>query len=187
MKQIWTIFLLASAARGADVRLSITGQSTTDNFVRIAAVERTTRMFAAIGIRLEWNYQSAESAQDAVAIQVRFVKDVAGHPNAMAFSNPFDPAPVITVMYDRIVAATPRGQVTNSAVLAHVLAHEIGHILQRTNAHSPEGIMKTNWQRDEFSRMAYRPLTFLPADADMMRRGLHPMFQHNEGSRTVAP
>ena len=44
----------------------------------------------------------------------------------MAFANPFDPVPVVTVMYDRILAVTEGFPQVRSAFLAHVLVHEIG-------------------------------------------------------------
>jgi len=90
----------------------------------------------------------------------------------MAFANPFDPVPVITVMYDRILDLTDRVPELRSAILAHVIAHEIGHLLMRTNGHSPDGVMKAHWTASDYGRMAHRPLPFRPDDAEMMRRRL---------------
>ena len=106
MKRIWVILLLASAVRGADVTLLMTGKTMVPNFVRIAATDQATRMFAGIGVRLEWRKQNAHSRSEGMVIQVRFIDDTPGHPGAVAFSNPFDPVPLVTVMYDRILLAT---------------------------------------------------------------------------------
>ena len=172
MKRIWVILLLASAVRGADVTLLMTGQTMVPNFVRIAATYQATRMFAGIGVRLESKKQNVQSRSEGMVIQVRFIDDTPGHPGAMAFSNPFDPVPVVTVMYDRILFATERSPERRAAILAHVLVHEIGHLLMRTNAHSPDGVMKAHWSSADQTRMAYRPLPFLPDDVDMIRSGL---------------
>jgi hypothetical protein len=170
VKRIWVILLLATAVRGADVTLLMTGQTMVPNFVRIAATCQATRMFAGIGVRLESKKRNVHS--QGMVIQVRFIDDTPGHPGAWAFSNPFDQVPLVTVMYDRIVFATERSPGRRTALLAHVLVHEVGHLLMRTNGHSPDGVMKAHWSNADQTRMAYRPLPFLPDDVDMILRGL---------------
>ena len=187
MKHIWTIFLLASAVRGADVTLSMTPETWIDNFVRTAAAGQTVRMFAAIGVRLDWNPRKPETPDNTIRIQVRFIGDIAGHPGAMAFSNPFDPAPVVTVMYDRIVAVTKNNSSWRVPLLAHALSHEIGHLLMRTDAHSPDGVMKSHWEREDYGRMAYRPLPFLPGDIEMIHRGVIAMARADARVHPAAP
>jgi hypothetical protein len=172
VKRIWVILVLASAVRGADVTLLMTGQTTVPNFVRIAATDQATRMFAGIGVRLESKKQNLQSRSEGRVIQVRFIDDTPGHPGVMAFSNPFDPVPLVTVLYDRILFATERNPERRAALLAHVLVHEIGHVLMRTHAHSPDGVMKAHWSNADQTRMAYRPLPFLPHEVDLILRGL---------------
>ena len=172
MKCIWAVFLLASDVRGADVTLWTTGDDIVSTFVRFAATEQATRMFAAIGVRLQWKTHRRVNPDDGMAIQVRFTTDMPGHPGALAFANPFDPVPVVMVMYNRLFFATERVPEVRVSLLAHVLAHEIGHLIMRTDEHSPAGIMKAHWSGAECARMAHLPLTFLPEDADVIRRGL---------------
>ena len=176
MKRIWVILLLASAVRGADVTLSMTGEALVPNFVRIRAMDQATRMLARIGVQLESKKQNVQSRSEGMVIQVRFIKDTPGHPGALAFCNPFDPVPQVTVLYDRILDATERGSGMPAAIpaafLAHVLVHEIGHLLMRTDVHSPDGVMKAHWSNADCSRMAYRPLPFLAGDVDMIHRRL---------------
>jgi hypothetical protein len=170
--RIWVILLLASAVRGADVTLLMTEQTMVPNFVRIAATYQATRMFARIGVRLESKKRNVQSRGEGMVIHIRFIDDTPGHPGAMAFSNPFDPVPLVTVLYDRILFATERSPERRAAILAHVLVHEIGHLLMRTTAHSPDGVMKAHWSNADQTRMAYRPLPFLPVDVDLIRSGL---------------
>jgi hypothetical protein len=132
-------------------------------------LDQASRIFAAIGVRLRWKMQNPVNPDDGVAIQVRFTTETPGHTGALAFANPFDPVPVVTVLYDRILFATDRAPKVRTALLAHVLAHEIGHLLMRTDGHSPTGLMKAHWSAADCTRIAHRPFTFLPADADMIR------------------
>jgi hypothetical protein len=171
MKRIWTICLLASAARAADVTLWMAGQYVVDNEVRFPAACQAGRMFDAIGVTLRWA-QAAPYAPEGPAIEVRFTTGVPGHPGAMAFSTPFDAQPVITVLYDRILFVTKLRPDLRATFLAHVLAHEIGHVLMASNLHSSDGVMKAHWTESDYARMAYRPLAFPPGDSDSIRRGL---------------
>jgi hypothetical protein len=47
-----------------------------------------------------------------------------------------------------------------SDILGHAMAHEIGHILSRIENHSPTGLMRANWQREDFQAMVRRRLNF---------------------------
>ena len=75
-------------------------------------------------------------------------------------------------MYDRIEFAVAARPSLEQAVLAHVLAHEIGHALQRTNQHTPNGVMKAHWTTQDYDAMAKRPLPFSPVDVDLIHEGL---------------
>jgi hypothetical protein len=172
MKRIWRILLLASAGRTADVTLWTSGQVIVDNVVQCAANYQAARIFSRIGVSLEWT-KERPAALDGPGIEVRYATGVLGHPESLAFSTPFESRPVITVLYDRILASTERvTRDLRATLLAHVLAHEIGHILMRTDAHSSQGLMKAHWTSSDFARMFYRPLPFLPVDEDAIRRGL---------------
>jgi hypothetical protein len=59
-----------------------------------------------------------------------------------------------------------------TAVLAHVMAHEITHLLEAVSWHSETGVMKARWDADDFIRMAITPLSFEPEDIDLIQRGL---------------
>jgi len=57
-------------------------------------------------------------------------------------------------------------------LIGHVLAHEIGHKLLRTDSHSPTGLMKAHWSNVETEQMTFQPMTFTPADAAQIRENL---------------
>jgi hypothetical protein len=62
-----------------------------------------------------------------------------------------------------------------SRVLGHVMAHEIGHLLLGTNAHSPMGIMRPNWQGKELRSVGMGALFFTLAQARFMQAKLSPL------------
>jgi len=59
-----------------------------------------------------------------------------------------------------------------STLLAHVMTHEITHLLQEVAWHSATGVMKAHWNLRDYSEMAWRPLPFTQEDIDLIRCGL---------------
>jgi hypothetical protein len=74
------------------------------------------------------------------------------------------------VFYDRVRAAAPGPRLPS--LLAHVLAHEIAHVVQGVHHHASEGLMKAHWVSDDVAGMAWRALPFTTVDVDLLRRGL---------------
>ena len=58
-------------------------------------------------------------------------------------------------------------------ILAHVLVHEITHILQGIDRHSESGVMKASWTNQDYKAMAWKPLPFTPQDTRLLQLGLN--------------
>jgi hypothetical protein len=127
----------------------------------------TTAMFAAAGVRLEWKLGHPRGA--SITATMSEPTPLSYHPGALAFALPYEGVH-ITVFYDRLSKMYPPD--VRSALLAHVLAHEISHVLQGTDRHSETGIMQANWTPKEIGKMASKPLWFTPEDIDFMNKGL---------------
>jgi predicted SprT family Zn-dependent metalloprotease len=69
-------------------------------------------------------------------------------------------------------AITEKCPKLEARLLAHVLSHEICHVLQRTNVHAETGLMKARWRNEDYRLMIEKPLPFTPADLQMMQEGL---------------
>ena len=65
-----------------------------------------------------------------------------------------------TVFYDRIERFKDSSEIDLATVLGHAIAHEIGHVLLGTTAHSPAGIMKARWSQADFQVAALRGMKF---------------------------
>jgi hypothetical protein len=57
-------------------------------------------------------------------------------------------------------------------LLAHVLVHEITHLIQGINRHSDRGVMKARWDEDDYEQMRSRRLAFTEYDIRLIRLGL---------------
>jgi hypothetical protein len=88
------------------------------------------------------------------------------------------------VFYDRVQRAAPDSRQL-SALLAHVMAHEIAHLLQGLIRHSETGILKAQWSPTDCARMADFPLMFTRVDAILIRHGVEE--RHSRLLSTEAP
>jgi hypothetical protein len=77
----------------------------------------------------------------------------------------------IHVLMDRIVRLNRKPDFAN-VLLAHVMVHEITHVLEQIDRHSAEGMMKAVWSSQDYKIMKYHSLPFDPEDVDLILKGL---------------
>jgi hypothetical protein len=142
------------------------------------AQEEVTRVYADIGVPLDWRQPSGVRDESPPAIYVvllpyetgelrRSEKSVMG----AALRTPGGSA-LAYVFYRRVEAEANRYRVSIALVLAGAIAHELGHLLLPAAAHAPNGLMRASWSRDEFNRAGQGQLRFLPDDVARIRAGL---------------
>jgi hypothetical protein len=76
----------------------------------------------------------------------------------------------ILVFYDRMRATVDAGMVPR--LLAHVLVHEIAHVIEGNDQHSDSGMMKARWDAEDYQRMRHSSLGFTEEDLQLIRIGL---------------
>jgi hypothetical protein len=128
-----------------------------------------SEMFANIGVTVDWRHDFKLCPSDAIRISVGVNTPGTLLPGALADALPYE-GTHIRVFYDRIVEKHAKREVPS--VMAHVLVHEITHILQAINRHSESGVMKATWGPRDFREMSFKPLGFAPEDIDLIYRGL---------------
>jgi len=124
-------------------------------------------MFAEIGVQIVW-HSDRSCPPDAIRISFSDRADPHFRPEALAYALPYE-ATHIQVFYDRL-CQHPTSQ--QPALLAHVLVHEITHILQGVSRHSASGIMMARWGATEYDDMVFKPLRFTDEDVRLIRLGL---------------
>jgi len=139
-----------------------------------------SRILLSAGVRLRWeNHRSTPAPIDACApgavetvdLQFSYSTTKGYKPGALASALPFGRSGVrITVFYDRVELHPET--VSTPIMLGHTLAHEIGHVLLRNNAHTNTGLMRPWWGPDDFHAMFAGELHFLPSHALQMRWNL---------------
>jgi len=133
----------------------------------IGAEAVASKLFAAAGVRIKWCY--GHPTGDAISIAFSELTPSDYRPGSMAFALPYEGVH-ITVFYDRISRATPANLAP--ALLGHVLAHEITHVLQRIDRHSETGVMKSHWTNRDLDQIVAKRLSFTAEDIELIHRGL---------------
>ena len=124
-------------------------------------------MFAEIDVQIVW-HPDRSCPPDAIRISFSDRADRNFQPEALAYALPYE-ATHIQVFYDRL-RQHPTSQ--QPVLLAHVLVHEITHILQGVSRHSASGIMMAHWGASEYDDMAFQPLRFTDEDVRLIHLGL---------------
>jgi hypothetical protein len=132
-------------------------------------------IFSEIGVKLEWRGRDNCSA-DGTVITLSNRTPATLHPDALAYALLTN----VVVFYDRVKNKPG----TVAGVLGHVMAHEIGHILQGVEHHSESGVMKAHWTGKECREMTWRPLHFTSEDVLLINRGLEEREKHLGSIRT---
>ena len=137
--------------------------------VTVQAQSLATRIFAVIGVTVDWRTRFRGCPSDGILISLSDHTPPTLEPGALAYAFPYE-GTHIRVFYDRIASNYRPSLIP--IVTGHVLAHEIAHILQGITRHSDHGIMKAKWNAKDCDDMAWRPLEFERHDVKLIYIGL---------------
>ncbi len=166
----------------AERKVMVCMQPGTDIFTARQAQTVASKIFAEIGVKIEWHRQNS-CPVEALLVSISNSTPADLLPGALAYALPYEGTHIV-VFYDRVQktvepAAAPY-------LLGHVLAHEITHILQGVNRHSESGIMKAHWEPDDFLKMKWKPLSFTGEDVTLIRLSLDARASRRAGSALIA-
>ena len=128
-----------------------------------------SKMFAAIQVTIDWRVRLEDCPAQAVRITLSDAAPPGVDPKALAYAMPYEGSHVV-ILSQRI--NEDQSLTRARALTAHVMAHEIAHILQGVARHSESGVMKANWTQSDRVRMASKPLSFTDEDILLIHKGL---------------
>ena len=135
-----------------------------------------TRVYASIGVPLEWDTAADGDPRPAIRVVLLPYEtgDLRGRENTVmgAAVRTAEGNAIAYVFYRRVLAEARRYGVSPGQVLACAIAHEIGHLLLPRRTHAAEGLMRACWSRDEFRRAEQGQLTFLPSEVARIHGGM---------------
>jgi len=160
------------------VRVYVENPQVANGSILFRAKALASNMFAAIGVPLRWECprwrdgRGKAISRPGMDIVLRLTTRIleSGHQNAAGFALPCAQSGVrVKVFYDSIQVGN---EGDDTMLLAHVLAHEIAHVLQGTARHSEEGLMKARWTAEDLMSMRAKPLPFTAYDIQLIHAGM---------------
>ncbi len=148
-----------------------------------AALNKAQVIFGDAGVRVLWTRCPAQANQaelnvcqpdDTSKLFLRIVRQPAigfgsRHALGQAFSGEAG-SQYATIFHDRVLAmVASRKPGSEALVLGHVIAHELGHLLLGTSAHSSFGLMAAGWSAADLERAPAGLLEFSSAEAATIR------------------
>jgi hypothetical protein len=135
----------------------------------VAAKNMASQMFEKIGVRLHWKTVGAVPPETAIVVRLAGEAPVWLQPQTIARAQPYQGVNIIVYM-DRLSWTQSRR--FEPVLLAHVLVHEITHLLQASARHSESGVMKAHWTYWDRREMEKQPLPFTDYDVRLIHAGL---------------
>ena len=142
--------------------------------------------YAEIGVQVVWrsiNRAPSGCAKKPGHRQI-VLELLSGNPtdrnaSALAFAKPYlEEGPCVTLLIDRLKVEVDRNPQSTGMLLGHVLAHEIGHVLQGIARHSETGLMKERWSEREIRDMWKGRLGFTEHDKESILGPLQVVATH---------
>ena len=134
------------------------------------------RLIEPVGVTLRW--KTCEAGCEAEAGVPTYVLGLAGAAVEMPLPGALGFSMLATGKGNRGAVSLPRvstfaeaNSVPMAAVLAYSIAHELGHMITRSKAHS-NGVMKAKWDRENALRMGQSRLGFAGMDVAAMKAAL---------------
>ena len=129
-------------------------------------------IFAKAGVHIVWKagQPKTEIPRQTIVLDITADAPEGFFPGALGRAQEFEGVH-IAVFYDRVERMATREIVPR--LLGHVLVHEITHVLEGVDRHSPEGVMKAHWTTEDILQMSRgRLLSFEPRDIALIRQSL---------------
>jgi len=102
---------------------------------------------------------------------MEFDTGVPVYPGALGYATPYAKTGTrIHILFDRVHNTAPPQ--LEGRLLGHVMAHELGHVLEGIDRHSAAGLMKAHWDAHDFGQMSFLPLAFSAFDVDLIQTGV---------------
>ncbi len=135
--------------------------------------------------------QRMSPAELALVIAPRFTAQSVGKGDtyfgsAQVFTNR-QPGHYAYVFYDRVENRSLRRETTLYQMLANVAVHELGHLLLRSTAHSPIGLMRAQWDQSDLQRAAWGQLRFSSEESKRLRAEVLARAGQQEVDRVSGP
>ena len=153
----------AAASATPDITFRVYDSAAMNPAEKRKALAVAARTLAAAAVAADWHECDRDSMECALSrpvdgeLIVRLVRLPEKKPSAWlclgdAYIDREGGGVLATVYVDRVEMLAAASGVDAATLLGRAIAHELGHLLLATNAHSSGGLMRAVWSRDDVRR-----------------------------------
>ncbi len=164
-----TVALAGETPNAVERRVTVCMQGDIGLDVSMEARAMVSKIFSNISVTIDWQLVLSACPKQALQLNLSAQTPPSLLDGALAYALPYEGTHVV-IFYDRVRRAIEPSMV--SRLLGHVIAHELGHILQGINRHSDRGLMKARWDGFDYSVMRRKPIAFTDEDVALIHRSL---------------
>jgi hypothetical protein len=136
-----------------------------------SAKAEATAIFSSMGIELVWRAQSpARDVDLTIRVIDRPIKGASKSAMGLAVPDQTGSESFLFAFLNRVEEFARHHDRPVAQMLGHVIAHEMGHLLLPTVAHSNSGIMVAGWEGAQIAQFGRGGLSFTPKQAEDIRR-----------------
>ena len=157
-----------ATAQDLTVTLQVQNRAHVADDLLAQAQAEVTRIYARAGVNAVW----ANPAQVTVIILTREASDLVNPiKDAMGFApgSEVRRGRVAYILAYRVDDVAQAHGMDRAALLGAAMAHEVGHLLLSINAHSKTGIMRADWNEEDFRRASVKQLFFTAEQGTQIR------------------
>jgi len=157
-----------ATAQDLTVTLQVQNRAHVADDLLAQAQAEVTRIYARAGVNAVW----ANPAQVRVIILTREASDLVNPiKDAMGFApgSEVRRGRVAYILAYRVDDVAQAHGMDRAALLGAAMAHEVGHLLLSINAHSKTGIMRADWNEEDFRRASVKQLFFTAEQGTQIR------------------
>ncbi len=138
-------------------------------------------IYSEIGVRVVWRAAGATNLScgkrrmhHIIVLEFSWSTSTDFHAGALAIALPYaKQGSCLTVFMDRLRDLAASQPTTAAYLIGHVLAHEMGHILQGLERHAATGLMSARWTPEQIVEMPRRRLRFTASDVALILAEFH--------------
>jgi len=136
-----------------------------------------SEIFGRIDVHVNWHSGELPAVPCAgkVCTGIRLVElaPVSATAGGLASARPYGSSgSLISVYGDRVHALTTDLPSLLDALLAYIFAHELAHVMARSDYHSDTGVLKAQWSHADYAAMVKGRLGFTDLDSDRIHKGM---------------
>jgi hypothetical protein len=135
---------------------------------RAQAIQSASAIIADAGVEADWldcrrnvvtNLNSCDAYRKPTDLIVRIMHGSLNTPadssrvlGVSIIETPTRAGALATIFIDRLEPVARRAGADSTSLLARTIAHEVGHLLLKTNEHGASGLMRETWTDDELAQ-----------------------------------